>query len=185
MARPAGIEPATTGLEGRCSIRLSYGRPTGLSHRRLRHAARSRMVGVEGFEPPTSCSQSRRATRLRYTPPALSWPIPRTRQATKGRLLSGAAPTVSNQTACPHGACGPHGRAVDAPPDDDFNWLPAPRSAKLSRSADWSGRAPARQPDGLTISSTVLWPVPQWQEWVCQLQIRRFQSSPWATSSVG
>src|SRR3546814_19962016 len=27
------------------------------------------MVGVEGFEPPTSCSQSRRATRLRYTPP--------------------------------------------------------------------------------------------------------------------
>ena len=26
------------------------------------------MVGVEGFEPPTSCSQSRRATGLRYTP---------------------------------------------------------------------------------------------------------------------
>ena len=26
------------------------------------------MVGVEGFEPPASCSQSRRATRLRYTP---------------------------------------------------------------------------------------------------------------------
>jgi hypothetical protein len=28
-----------------------------------------KLVGVEGFEPPTSCSQSRRATRLRYTPP--------------------------------------------------------------------------------------------------------------------
>ncbi len=27
-----------------------------------------KLVGVEGFEPPTSCSQSRRATRLRYTP---------------------------------------------------------------------------------------------------------------------
>ena len=26
MARPAGFEPAATGLEGRCSIQLSYGR---------------------------------------------------------------------------------------------------------------------------------------------------------------
>ncbi len=41
------------------------------------------MVGVEGFEPPTSCSQSRRATRLRYTP-AVNLP----RFPPKGRLLS-------------------------------------------------------------------------------------------------
>ena len=53
MARLAGFEPATLGLEGRCSIQMSY---------------RRNLVGVEGFEPPTSCSQSRRATRLRYTP---------------------------------------------------------------------------------------------------------------------
>ncbi len=53
MARLAGLEPATPSLEGWCSIRLSYKR---------------KVVGMEGFEPPTSCSQSRRATKLRYIP---------------------------------------------------------------------------------------------------------------------
>ena len=33
-----------------------------------KQASLEKMVGVERFELPTSCSQSRRATRLRYTP---------------------------------------------------------------------------------------------------------------------
>ena len=56
-ARLAGLEPATTGLEGRCSIQLSY-----------RRGFAGRPVGAPGFEPGTSCSQSRRATGLRHAP---------------------------------------------------------------------------------------------------------------------
>src|SRR5690606_35970968 len=77
LARPAGLEPATLALEGRCSIQLSYGRIAVFF---------IKMVGVERFELPTHCSQSSCATRLRYTPTGLtslnssSWPIliPRT-----------------------------------------------------------------------------------------------------------
>ncbi len=37
--------------------------------------SRSKLVGVEGFEPPTHCSQSSCATRLRYTPNGFILPI--------------------------------------------------------------------------------------------------------------
>ena len=57
--RQEGIEPPTYGLEGRCSIRLSYWREA----RRI-----ATNIGVRGFEPPTPCAQGRCATRLRYTP---------------------------------------------------------------------------------------------------------------------
>ena len=74
MARLAGFEPATVGLEDRCSIQLSYRRlVTGRLRLRRRGPRRQpeHLVGVEGFEPPTLCSQSRCATRLRYTPSSL------------------------------------------------------------------------------------------------------------------
>ncbi len=37
MARPAGLEPAAPGLEGRCSLQLSYGRNTAIVARGRRH----------------------------------------------------------------------------------------------------------------------------------------------------
>ena len=81
VVRPAGIEPATPSLEGSCSIQLSYGRKRKVKAE-AKVEVKSRlalnlnlnlnllcgMVGAPGFEPGTSCSQSRRATRLRYAP---------------------------------------------------------------------------------------------------------------------
>jgi hypothetical protein len=48
MATPAGFEPATTSLEGRCSIQLSYGvlaSGVALSHRQGRAAISSAAEG--------------------------------------------------------------------------------------------------------------------------------------------
>ena len=53
MARQKGFEPLTRGLEGRCSVLLSYWRE---------------FIGASRFERPTPCSQGRCATRLRHAP---------------------------------------------------------------------------------------------------------------------
>jgi hypothetical protein len=58
--RQEGLEPPTHSLEGCCSIHLSYWRIESV----IPH------IGATGFEPVTSCSQSRRDTRLRYAPSA-------------------------------------------------------------------------------------------------------------------
>ena len=45
------------------------------------HGLRCLEVGVEGFDPPASCSQSRRATKLRYTPMQQSLAVSRQTQS--------------------------------------------------------------------------------------------------------
>jgi hypothetical protein len=59
VACPEGLEPPTCCLEGNCSIQLSYGQPVPV---------RGVMVGATRFERATYCSQSSRATKLRYAP---------------------------------------------------------------------------------------------------------------------
>ena len=49
------------------------------------------MVGVEGFEPTTPCSQSRCATRLRYTPSGTSRQAPLPRTAAANTCIIGMA----------------------------------------------------------------------------------------------
>ena len=55
MVIAEGFEPSTACLEGRCSIQLSY-------------ATSIVVVGVAGFEPAASCSQSRRDNRATLHP---------------------------------------------------------------------------------------------------------------------
>ena len=61
-----GFEPGTVCLEGRCSIQLSYA--TNKNVKGQRGKPSWPFVGVAGFEPATSCSQSRRDNRATLHP---------------------------------------------------------------------------------------------------------------------
>ena len=56
-----GFEPSTACLEGRCSIQLSYASICFKTYGKV-------SVGVAGFEPAASCSQSRRDNRATLHP---------------------------------------------------------------------------------------------------------------------
>ena len=73
---PSGFEPETYCLEGSCSIQLSYW-------------AISPFVGVAGFEPAASCSQSRRDNRATLHP-----------EETKKRRVRDSNPWYSFPYAC-------------------------------------------------------------------------------------
>ena len=94
MARVTGLEPATSGVTGRHSNRLSYTRALDLSDRedtmkpdrRRRFAACFEMARVTGLEPATSGVTGRHSNRLSYTrilssnpvpehPPRTGWPL--------------------------------------------------------------------------------------------------------------
>ena len=61
---PVGFEPTTASLEGRCSIQLSYEPIVYGGDDEIKQ----KIVGVAGFEPATSSSQTRRDNRATLHP---------------------------------------------------------------------------------------------------------------------
>ena len=63
-SRLAGFEPATNGLEGHCSSAELQAQ----SEQDENSNMYCQRIGAAGFEPTTTCTQNRCATRLRHTP---------------------------------------------------------------------------------------------------------------------
>ena len=115
----SGARPATPGAAGqfgrgyvtRCAVRravrvtrlLPGGRSGKKQKPRNRCNSAAFRVGLTGFEPATSCSQSRRATKLRYSPSCQTTQatiIPKAKTNATGMII----PRMIAPAAIPHGA---------------------------------------------------------------------------------
>jgi hypothetical protein len=88
VERVRGIEPPSPAWKAG-ALPLSYTRMA--SRARLSRS----LVGARGFEPPTPCSQSRCATRLRHAPPRPPVSIPEAREGLGNAYATAAGATTS------------------------------------------------------------------------------------------
>ena len=115
--RPAGLEPATDGLENRCSIHLSYGRSQAGAARALHR----RRIGTR---PATRAAPGRiRTCDLRFRKPPLYPPELRARSLSyfdlpaSNRFMSTASGTIAHRNAA--SMCDVSVQASDRSCDDD------------------------------------------------------------------
>src|SRR5262249_14614408 len=137
------LRPGAAGLHGRLA-RLIDARPH-VPRFPLRFSSLGDMVGATGFEPATSCSQSRHSTGLSYAPDRCNR---RENKAIASRLQGdGASPTTLSRSAARNG------RSVGARPwlarqgaSWLMGWLAWQDDSEVWRSMSASGSAKPKRP---------------------------------------
>ena len=141
----------TYGLEGRCSIHLSYGQCGKLERYKKSLQNEKRvvndnpfflLVGVQGFEPWTPWSQTRCATGLRHTPKSAI--IPQAKQTSQNFVASSAIPsqagsiTAARRVATLCASCASRASTITrisgSVPEARISTRPAPTNSASARS---------------------------------------------------